>query len=364
MIDRRILTIAATIAAASMASVSLAQRTPYLAPQGTKVAPKRIAGIKRVVENGQVRYRMTTPWTEYKDNPIKPAASTTVGVDHLEFIFDGTGAIVPDENPAYTGNCGLGGSRYFFGTSAVNAYTYDDMKCAAGTGGAMADRYVPTWFMAVTEQLFLLFFTTEDFVPDTGDPNDPLQVNAFDGVVYDFGSVPAGGYYYSDIDLSTGVLRHELPADENGGNITIFASAYDSGTGQATLGNAGQPMLWFTKMGNPSYLRGEFQWDDDAPKDGTFGAGEYYSYNFPGTCPAIAPDEILGTAMALLVPGSAPEVVVPSSFATVLGRLDAGNVGSLAADDDDYLRHCKFIVPNALVAPVRVRVNGTTTKSS
>ncbi|MGE3127994.1 MAG: hypothetical protein AB7N10_10890, partial [Fimbriimonadaceae bacterium] len=49
---------------------------------------------------------------------------------------------------------------------------------------------------------------------------------------------------------------------------------------------------------------------------------------------------------------SAPEVVIPSSFATVLGRLDAGNVGSLAADDDDYLRHCKFIVPNALVAPV------------
>ncbi|MCC6403063.1 MAG: hypothetical protein IT207_03555, partial [Fimbriimonadaceae bacterium] len=34
------------------------------------------------------------------------------------------------------------------------------------------------------------------------------------------------------------------------------------------------------------------------------------------------------------------------------------------ADDDNYLRHCKFIVPNALVAPVRVRVNGTTTKTS
>ncbi|MCC6402735.1 MAG: hypothetical protein IT207_01860, partial [Fimbriimonadaceae bacterium] len=46
-------------------------------------------------------------------------------------------------------------------------------------------------------------------------------------------------------------------------------------------------------------------------------------------------------------PGGA-EVVVPSSFTTVLGRLDAGDVASLSADDDNYLRHCKFIVPNAL----------------
>ncbi|MCC6404722.1 MAG: hypothetical protein IT207_12005, partial [Fimbriimonadaceae bacterium] len=49
-------------------------------------------------------------------------------------------------------------------------------------------------------------------------------------------------------------------------------------------------------------------------------------------------------ANALTITGSAPEVVVPSSFTTVLGRLDAGDVASLSADDDNYLRHCKFIV--------------------
>jgi hypothetical protein len=66
----------------------------------------------------------------------------------------------------------------------------------------------------------------------------------------------------------------------------------------------------------------------------------------------------------VIIPGSAPEVVFPSSFTTVRGRLDAGNVASLGADDDDYLRHCKFIVPNAIVPPIEVIVDGTTTKSS
>jgi len=80
--------------------------------------------------------------------------------------------------------------------------------------------------------------------------------------------------------------------------------------------------------------------------------------------PRLVDLELVAGNQFVTVPGSAPEVVVPSSFATVLGRLDAGDVASLSADDDNYLRHCKFIVPNALVAPVRVRVNGTTTKTS
>ncbi|MCC6402577.1 MAG: hypothetical protein IT207_01055 [Fimbriimonadaceae bacterium] len=59
-----------------------------------------------------------------------------------------------------------------------------------------------------------------------------------------------------------------------------------------------------------------------------------------------------------------PETVVPTGFQTVFGRLDAGNLASLFSDDDDYLRHCKFIVPNTTVPPIQVMVNGTTTKTS
>ncbi|MGE0001813.1 MAG: hypothetical protein AB7F50_12225, partial [Fimbriimonadaceae bacterium] len=86
---------------------------------------------------------------------------------------------------------------------------------------------------------------------------------------------------------------------------------------------------------------------NDLPADAKQFIGSTVTWNNPlldngvSAAPQDLPFWIDGT------PGG-PEVVVPSSFATVLGRLDAGNVGSLAADDDDYLRHCKFIVPNAL----------------
>jgi hypothetical protein len=357
-----------------MASVSLAQKNPVLAPAGDKIAPKRMMQVRFEMRNGQVI--KTTPlsgWVEYKANGIKPAASTTVSVDHLEFIFDGTGALVPDENPAYTGNCGLGGSRYFFGTAYANPLSYDDMRCGAGTAGAAADRVAPAWSWnpAAATQCYLALFTTENFVTadaaGPNDPNDPVQVGYLPGIVYDFGSLaPGAGYYYADIDLTGSGLSHAMPADGNGGNVMVLANAFDSTTGQLTLANhPTQPMLWFTKVGNPSYLRGEFQWDDDNPVDAVWtDDAEYYSYAFAGTCSAIAPDEILGQTVAYLVPGSAPETVVPSAFTTIRGRLDAGNVGSLGANDDDYLRHCKFIVPNAIVPPIEVQVNGTTTKTS
>lgn len=63
-------------------------------------------------------------------------------------------------------------------------------------------------------------------------------------------------------------------------------------------------------------------------------------------------------------PLSTAETVSPSSFATVRGRLDSGDVTSLGTDDNNYLRHCKFIVPNQTVPPIEVQVNGTTTRSS
>jgi hypothetical protein len=41
------------------------------------------------------------------------------------------------------------------------------------------------------------------------------------------------------------------------------------------------------------------------------------------------------------------------------GRVDAGDVSSLATADGSVLRVCKFVVPNSLVPPVRFRVGGT-----
>ncbi|MCC6402584.1 MAG: hypothetical protein IT207_01090 [Fimbriimonadaceae bacterium] len=51
--------------------------------------------------------------------------------------------------------------------------------------------------------------------------------------------------------------------------------------------------------------------------------------------------------------------IVPTSVTVRLGRIDAGNVVSLRADDANYLRVCKFIVPNSIVPPVNVEVSTT-----
>ncbi|MCW5937481.1 MAG: hypothetical protein KIT11_09270 [Fimbriimonadaceae bacterium] len=62
--------------------------------------------------------------------------------------------------------------------------------------------------------------------------------------------------------------------------------------------------------------------------------------------------------------GSTNEVLAPTGFVTRLGRVDAGNVGSLAADDGNVLRVCKFIVPNQAVDPVNVEVFTVTTRTN
>jgi hypothetical protein len=50
---------------------------------------------------------------------------------------------------------------------------------------------------------------------------------------------------------------------------------------------------------------------------------------------------------------------VPTSFSVTYGQVNAGNNASLGAQDGNVLRICRFIVPNLLVAPVTVVVNGT-----
>jgi len=56
-------------------------------------------------------------------------------------------------------------------------------------------------------------------------------------------------------------------------------------------------------------------------------------------------------------------VVVPASFTVNLGRVNSGNVSSLAFDDGNVLRVCKFLVPNQQVAPVTVQIDGTSSQA-
>ncbi|MBS1721802.1 MAG: hypothetical protein JSS66_02220 [Armatimonadetes bacterium] len=51
--------------------------------------------------------------------------------------------------------------------------------------------------------------------------------------------------------------------------------------------------------------------------------------------------------------------LAPTSFTVNLGRVDRGNLASLAQQDGDALRVCRFIVPNQQFAPVAVQLDTT-----
>ncbi|MCW5937498.1 MAG: hypothetical protein KIT11_09355 [Fimbriimonadaceae bacterium] len=53
--------------------------------------------------------------------------------------------------------------------------------------------------------------------------------------------------------------------------------------------------------------------------------------------------------------------IIPSAFQVLLGRTASGNLASLANDDNNALRVCKFIVPNQVVDPINVEVSGVST---
>lgn len=55
------------------------------------------------------------------------------------------------------------------------------------------------------------------------------------------------------------------------------------------------------------------------------------------------------------------DIVAPKSFTVGLGKISSGTVASLGATDGNALTVCKFIVPNQLVAPITVQIDGKST---
>jgi len=154
-----------------------------------------------------------------------------------------------------------------------------------------------------------------------------------DGVVLDFGTLPAGtGYYYAPICLNAigGLQLPSTPADDGdpgttllGGYVVIYAQAYDPNTGQVTLASRAQPMLWSTQDAGGIGSSTPLQWDDDSPTDGNHQSpDECFDYTF-AVCDN--PPRILGGMMAFWV--AAPSCT-PSN-----GDVD----GSGCVDDADLL---------------------------
>lgn len=55
-----------------------------------------------------------------------------------------------------------------------------------------------------------------------------------------------------------------------------------------------------------------------------------------------------------------PDIVVPDDMQVFRGRVDLGDPSSLAEDDGDVLRLCRFFVVNAVDPPIQVEVRGST----
>jgi hypothetical protein len=247
-----------------------------LADRGIKVEPVRLAKAKMGADRMAQR---AGEWVNY-------GGSTRVDTQ-TEFAFDcwepNPADGFPWENPDYGTDCGMGTSRWYFGTAYCNMFATNDMTVADGFEGGQSERVGYAWYWTCggsgTEPCLVALFTADNF-DDTC--TGPDASGTYSGVIYDFGTLTCnpGGYYFTDVDLKGSGLFHQLPTDGEGAYLMFLLQS------STTLATCGQPMLWGTKAGNPSF-QGPIQWDDDNPISATHEAPtECYTYDQGGaTCP-------------------------------------------------------------------------------
>ena len=202
---------------------------------GTKVQPMRIAPA--VLVNGSVE--RVGDWMPY----AAPRGAHDVCFDYR--IFDNYGDWDANAVPDDLAGCGMGSSRWFFGSGYCAPFFTNDMTLADDTilseGAWRAD---VAWYWTCggfgDEQCVIAVFT------QNSDPNE-CEPDSYDypGWVMDFGDLEcaSGGYYYAKIDISA-MGRWGLPASGRGSYAVAFLT--DDGN---TLASCAQPMLWGTPDG-------------------------------------------------------------------------------------------------------------------
>lgn len=338
-------TVGLTAMALMAVGVANAQQPVRLA-QGIKVDPIRVAPITRDGKIGQ--------WVKY--NPAGgQRAAWQVAFDAFEAdkADPNWPASLPADNQ-YGADCGLGGSRWYFGSGYRNPYYSNDMTVASGTAGKMSEFLSKAWFWETNEQCYIAVWTAED-PPSNSAPFG----GGYNGVLYDFGVLPpGGGYYYTHIDLTGTGLGHQMPMDGRGSYQVFYANALTGGGGPGGLNSATmvQPMLWGTQGTNPSF-QDEFQYDDDNPTNGQFEVPtEYYSYAY-GVCP----NPLGGMAAFYVQGGSSTEEICPSSYTIMFGSLVSGNLASVCTSDDNrmvFANGSTFLITQS---PITVQYFGSTT---
>jgi hypothetical protein len=265
--------------------------TPKLLTSGIKVTPKLVAGA-RFLPDGRIS--MTTSWMDYTGRTTRDT-QTDLAFDNYEPQGASGSAPGYPTDGLYGLDCGMGTSRWFFGTAYCNVYYTNDIQKFTNDAyqGKSSTRAQWAWYFACdgasSEHCLVAVFTAEDFDDSCSGPD--VGGSGYSGVIADFGTIGCnpGGYYFTDVDLSTTSLSYTLPQN-NGAYQVFFLQNFSTSTGSGTLSSCAQPMLWGTKPGNPSQ-QGPIEWDDDggvgAPGsgDGTHTAPtECYDMTF-GVCP-------------------------------------------------------------------------------
>jgi len=124
----------------------------------------------------------------------------------------------------------------WFGEGFNNSFMRNDMKMVDGAGNTIT-QFKYAWYWGQGGPFYLQVFNAEDFNSDcTG------SGGTFSGVILDFGSLNAGGFYYADVDLCGLGLELQAPADGEGSHTIEMGEYYDGAHFQ--LATSAQPMLW------------------------------------------------------------------------------------------------------------------------
>lgn len=310
---------------------------------GTKLDPIRARGY--TIVDGRMVW--TTDWISLGGPSTR--SSFTAAWDSAELeVIDGVIGTPTDNTPGCQWSVALG-SRWYGGPTYNNPFVSNDMTTDAAGQGQQCTAVGLEWFWNVgpnevdndsdgvpDAQCIIAVQTFEDMDVSAADlpPPDTFDDGSgfIDGVVYDFGFVPAGnGYYYSAPDLTGSGLFHTMPADGDGGYQLLFGMGTDPDTGDLILpvgidantglGVAVQPMSWGCGANEVADADGtpqpdgrvgtqdDGQYDDDAPTNGIHDVDdtdpnfliniECYSYAAAGLCP-----NVLGSAVAFYYKGN------------------------------------------------------------
>jgi hypothetical protein len=275
------------------AATAVAKPPLQLAEKGIYVGAQRIAPAKIV--NGKI---VPGEWQDY-DGGISTRADKA-----MFYAFDayegyassgypnlangGQGSAKGDTRVPNDFTCGLGTSRWYFGASFIAPLAVEDVQSndCFDMGGNAVDGLDFAWYWG-GGTCVIGFFTSDD--DGTCASSDPLANTYYSGVLVSFGSLPTGGYYYTNVEglNSDNGIFVQQPAP---GGSYLIALTFDGSTLNTNPGT--QMMLWGTgdAGGTPfrSGTQGPDAWDDISPPDGLF-SGECFTFDYTtaGLCPAI-----------------------------------------------------------------------------